>query len=602
NASGNLGNAHGRIEAWGGDASLAAADVDNQAGTLYAQGALTLSAGSLDNRGGVVGAAGIDFGLRGALRNAQGLLESAGSLAIRSASLDNQGGQLRALGTSGETRLTVAGLFDNRAGVLESANHGLALAIGSLGNQGGALRHAGSGEFALDLARLAEGGGEIISLGGLTLSADTWHNDNVLQAGRLTLDIGTFSQGATGQLLARDSLLGKGGNWSNDGLLASDGTLSLELSGRYGGTGQLSSLGDLTLAAATLELPEAARISGGGLTRVSASTLLENHGRLTSAGDLQLRAATLNNHGTLGGSGTLALYAPNLLNENGLIFSGEDMGLYVDTFVNRYADVYSLGGIELAKDSQEQRANLFENISGTVESMGDMRLSVNELINRKDVFEFDYKLVSGKVTIIYDDYCDNKHCEVDYRVNEVYGVGVTQDSASSSLSSGGSLDFVGSSFDNRFSSVSSGGDIIIAADNLWNTGAAGGSEREYRYYIYTKYDSYYHRFISNMRKYNSYNDPQSSSYDPGVMPLSSFALGSLRSSKVVETSGSVVSNAVIQAGGNVDIQATQHLENGLVRVGEVIDRGANRAVETNITESVANTPRITSQLPPDLSQ
>ncbi len=68
-------------------------------------------------------------------------------------------------------------------------------------------------------------GGELTTNGLLDIRASEWTNSSVLQAGRLNLDIGTFRQTAEGKLLAVQSFTGRGGDWSNDGLLASDGSL-----------------------------------------------------------------------------------------------------------------------------------------------------------------------------------------------------------------------------------------------------------------------------------------------------------------------------------------------------------------------------------------
>ncbi|HFP6612168.1 TPA: hypothetical protein ACHJ3D_006367, partial [Pseudomonas aeruginosa] len=70
---------------------------------------------------------------------------------------------------------------------------------------------------------------ELTTNGLLDIRASEWTNSSVLQAGRLNLDIGTFRQTAEGKLLAVQSFTGRGGDWSNDGLLASDGSLRLDL-------------------------------------------------------------------------------------------------------------------------------------------------------------------------------------------------------------------------------------------------------------------------------------------------------------------------------------------------------------------------------------
>jgi filamentous hemagglutinin len=299
------------------------------------------------------------------LNNGYGILESASTLSLAAASIDNQFGSLRALGSSGDTRIDATSL-DNRNGVIESANRNLRLNVANLQNSGGRILHVGTGDFGLNAAQVAGAGGDLSTNGLLSLTASSWTNSGVLRAGQLVLNVGTFTQTASGQLLAGQSFTGSGTNWVNHGLLASDGSFSLNLSGAYSGNGQLSSLGNLSLSAGSIDISSSARISGGGLTTVTSNGLLSNRGRLTSAGDLTVTASTLNNYATLGSAEKLRINAPTLLNENGLIFSGGDMTLRVDYFTNRYADVYSLGALSIAKNDQLAQAGTVENISATL--------------------------------------------------------------------------------------------------------------------------------------------------------------------------------------------------------------------------------------------
>ncbi|HCL3300036.1 TPA: S-layer family protein, partial [Pseudomonas aeruginosa] len=241
-------NQQGHLSALGGDNRIVTADFDNQGGGLYASGLLSLDGqrflnqGAAAGQGGKVGAGRIDFSLAGALANRFGQLESESELHLRAAAIDNSGGSLRALGRSGSTRL-VAGGLNNAYGVLESANQDLDLQLGSLANAGGRILHTGNGTFGLDSGQVIRAGGELTTNGLLDIRASEWTNSSVLQAGRLNLDIGTFRQTAEGKLLAVQSFTGRGGDWSNDGLLASDGSLRLDLSGGYRGNGRATSLG-----------------------------------------------------------------------------------------------------------------------------------------------------------------------------------------------------------------------------------------------------------------------------------------------------------------------------------------------------------------------
>ncbi|MDV7987298.1 hemagglutinin, partial [Pseudomonas paraeruginosa] len=323
-------NQKGHLSALAGDNRIITADFDNQGGGLYASGLLSVSGqrflnqGAAAGQGGKVGAGRVDFSLAGALANRFGQLESEGDLLLRAASIDNSDGSLRALGRSGSTRL-VAGELNNAYGALESANQDLDLQLGSLANADGRILHTGNGTFGLDSGQVIRAGGELTTNGLLDIRASEWTNSSVLQAGRLNLDIGTFRQTAEGKLLAVQSFTGRGGDWSNDGLLASDGSLRLDLSGGYRGNGRATSLGDFALNAASLDLGTAASLAGGANVTLGAGNLLVNRGRITAAGDLVASAASLNNYGTLGGGGRLRLNATSLRNERGLLFSGADM-------------------------------------------------------------------------------------------------------------------------------------------------------------------------------------------------------------------------------------------------------------------------------------
>jgi len=457
-ASGDLRNDGGSISATDGAATLTAAAVENGAGGIYAKnGSLKVIATSFSNQGsgttndqrGKVSAQQIDFSLSGALNNHFGLIESASTLSIEAASLSDSQGKLRAIGSTGESLIDV-GLLDNRSGLIEVGNAVLRLQLDDLKNTGGEIRHAGSANLALASARAIAAGGTLATSGELNISAQSWTNSGILQAARLLLNVNQFNQTTSGQLLAGESLIATGGSWTNNGLIASDGGLSLTLSGAYGGSGKLTSLSDLTLKAASLNLSSAGRISGGGLTDIDVDNILANSGKITSAKDLKVAAATLNNYGTLGSGENLRLSATNLRNDRGLIFSGEDMALRVDRFTNSYADVYSLGKLSLAKDDANNHSSLLENISATIESAADMSLRALFLVNRRDVIEVGERKVSGDIRYSCSN-CKGSHYDLWYNVYEVYERYVIANSPSASLVSGGKLSIDGAGFANKSS-------------------------------------------------------------------------------------------------------------------------------------------------------
>ena len=597
-----LSNSQGQLIAQK-NLELGGGALSNRNGELLAAGELRAEAASLDNRSGILAANAIDVKLTGALNNDQGLIESSQALKLDVDSAHNHDGRLRALASSGTSEFQIGSLFDNGQGLVEIGNAAFVLSSGSLSNLGGTVRHLGTQGFELDLADLGNAGGRFTTNGELTLSADDWTNTSELQAERLTLNIGQFTQTSTGQLISRQSITATGDNWVNDGVIATDGALDLTLSGRYQGNGALRSLGDLTFKAASAEFGNDAQAKSGGNGRFELTGQLLNHGRLTAAQDMSLKLGSLDNHGTLGGSGLLRIEGDSLRNEQGLIFSGADMTLRGGSLTNYKGDIYSLGALSIAKDDSLRQLALLENISGTIESADEMSLAAKSLVNRKDVFTSTVSQLSGRMTLTGTDNCKGDHCEASYVVNEVFGLRITQDSARANLIAGGDLNFVGGSFDNRFSTVSAGGDIDLDTVSFRNTGAAGGETRYYDYYVYTKSRPDYYGLLTNIDRYNAYHDPASASYDPSAMPLGSFAIGSIRHSSIVQTSGGGdVANAVIQAVGKVEIKGSQTLENSLIRPGEQIDQGPIRVGQTTVISDVKPVATLNAQLPRDLQQ
>ncbi|MDH1629787.1 hemagglutinin repeat-containing protein [Pseudomonas mosselii] len=504
--SASLDNNGGRIAALGGDALIRTGQLDNRDGGISAGGLLKVTGTSLLNggnaRGEMVGQR-IELGLNGALDNRGGVVESASTLAITAASLDNQGGQLRAVGTSGKSQFAIGGLFDNRNGQVEIGSSDLTLGAGLLQNVGGKVLHAGKGVFDIDTANLTRAGGSLSTRGGLTLTADSWTNASVIQAGRLTVNVNNLTQTAGGQLLALDSLVGNGGNWSNDGLIASDGTLSLSLGGNYGGNGRVSSLGTLGLSAAQMTLGANGSVTGVGNTTINIAGLLNNQGRLSTAGDLLINAGSVNNLGTLGGNQLVRVTTGSLRNDHGLLFSGGDMQLYADSLTNFYGDVYSLGGLRVARDGAGGLADLVDNVSGSLESAGDMRLNATNIQNRKEIFKTTgtpkWSAIGMRQTgqlaghMVLEEYYEKK---------------VEIDSPAGAIRAGRDLSVLGTRMENAASVITAGHDIAINVQDFINEGKALGTYSELKSFALP---NYYAKnawpFWSAVTTYNAAHDP-----------------------------------------------------------------------------------------------
>ncbi|MER1096909.1 two-partner secretion domain-containing protein [Pseudomonas aeruginosa] len=616
-------NQQGHLSALGGDNRIVTADFDNQGGGLYASGLLSLDGqrflnqGAAAGQGGKVGAGRIDFSLAGALANRFGQLESESELHLRAAAIDNSGGSLRALGRSGSTRL-VAGGLNNAYGVLESANQDLDLQLGSLANAGGRILHTGNGTFGLDSGQVIRAGGELTTNGLLDIRASEWTNSSVVQAGRLNLDIGTFRQTAEGKLLAVQSFTGRGGDWSNDGLLASDGSFRLELSGGYRGNGRATSLGDFALNAASLDLGNAASLAGGANVTLGAGNLLVNRGRITAAGDLVASAASLNNYGTLGGGGNLRLNAPALLNERGLLFSGADMTLRAGDITNLYGDVYSLGRLDIARDDAGNRAASLRNLSGVIESGKDFSLRASLIENRRAVLESKSGLYTAKmeqtacIEGVNAGDCSGKRNAI-WTITQRDKTEVTASSAMGQLLAGGDFAIDGGTLNNLSSLIGSGGNLTANLEVLDNQGLETGELETIRV-LRTARGGDIGGIDQKSRNFTNLYWYQSANFDPARAGEIPAALNAILSDWSFEyefpskgptpiSSGDQSYAAVIQAAGDVTVNASTRIDNGVTRPGYTFVGSGRQVGDSAVGGSgVSVVVPLTSQLPPDLAR
>ncbi|MFI8223162.1 filamentous hemagglutinin N-terminal domain-containing protein [Pseudomonas sp. NPDC085632] len=508
-----LDNNGGRISAQAADAVITTAGFDNRNGVLYAKGLVSVSGTGLDNGAGQIAAERIDFGLSGALNNGAGVIESNTQLSIRAASVNNQNGRLRSLGNSGKTEFQIGGQIDNRNGVLETANTDMTVNVGSFLNGGGQLNHVGRGRFDISTANVMGAGGSITTGGLLELNADTWNNSSVIQAGRLNVNVRQFSQAANGKLLASDLLQVRGGNWINDGLIASDGLIDMQLSGAYSGNGRLSSQRGTYLSAAQMNLGAAGSFAAGATSTISVGGQLINAGRITSSEDLTVNAGSLANYGTLGAAQNLNINTSSLLNDRGLIFSGNDMTLSVGNLTNQNGDFYGLGNVTINGYGTAQ-ASQVSNLSGSMESGKTFKIDAANFANRTSgddgtqSFALNRKLVSGFIGVQCGD-CSGGTYDVNLIAHEVFEGGQDNDTtASSLLTAGGDFIFNGGEFLNSKSTLSASGNITINANNMRNVGAVSGSIERTRIFRTGAIDlGSFNVFMPEVVAYNQRNNP-----------------------------------------------------------------------------------------------
>ncbi|MCU7241399.1 DUF637 domain-containing protein, partial [Pseudomonas peradeniyensis] len=666
-ALGGLDNSSGRLAAQAGALDVRTANLNNRGGSLFALGQLGIDAIDLDNGGnGQIAGQSVEFGLRGSLINTGGIIESDSRLGLSAAGLNNQGGQLRTLGSAGGTRLQLTGALDNRGGVLEIANQDLSLQSAGFFNAGGRLVHGGAGTFDIGLANLGGAGGEIVTLGGLTLNAASWTNSSVIQAARLTVNVGELVQTGSGQLLASESLVGTGTNWSNDGLIASNGSLALALSGRYAGGGRATSLGALSLDAGSIDLASSGTLAGAGnVTLGGAGSLaaLGNLGRVTAGQTLKINAGQLVNSGTLAGSGGLQLTASGITNQGGgLIFSGAAMQVATDNLNNTLADLYGIGDIAIGGLLPGSRATLIRNLSGQMQSLGNFSLNATQVVNERNNFNVNREVISSALGIrcysctsprLGITRSDPSHYVLVEQIRTSAPTGA--DAVAASITSGKDLHISGSRFTNSNSQVAASGNISIVVDTFENQGSAVGNFTSFKYldasvntvemYAYNRYnDAQYaydfwflnadgqasrmlpHSFrccgppreqsnwlnfgsvaVQSWRGSDYYNRNYRapSLYAQGVRAEAPAAVkgANVFGEKIIAGDAQTYLPAIIQAGGNVSITAATRLSNGVEQAWNAPGANAGRTLDTRTAATFTRTVVAPNrQLPPDLAQ
>ncbi|WP_236250282.1 DUF637 domain-containing protein [Pseudomonas cichorii] len=420
----------------------------------------------------------------------------------------------------------------------------------------------------------------------------------------------------------------------------------MTLTGKYASNGQATSLGRLGLSAANVEVLGAGRIAGAADVQVRSDGVLLNQGRITSARDLTLTANSLTNNGTMGSAGKLDLVSQVLRNEGAssgdqsLISSGGDMRLLVGDFTNRFATVYSLGGLLVARDAALNRSNRIDNISATLQSSGAMGLYGTTISNRKDAFSVSEQVLSGTITYQCLN-CKGRHYDFFYYVTEEIARSVQADSASSSINAGGALKVQSSLFENKHSTVSAASSIDISTDNFNNEGASTESvlrTRQFRNPDDAEGSDVWLDMVSKggvIAEYAKYNSKTQFLYfdtwsdgdgwemlvplnagsqdtgqaNPFYRPNSGYAVPAhiltywLYDSWETQTNTGVAANAVIQAGGAVNIAASKNLGNGVTRQNTGYSSLALNAANTQTGSQInPNTASINAQLSPDLAQ
>ena len=410
----------------GGAMSLAAGDLDSRAGVVHAQGDLVARMGVVDNTSGsrfggatnvrldatslrnsgstLQAGQNLTAALSGDADNTAGLIVAGGTLDLSADTIANRNtasaNSSAVLGLQGGVVTLNASRVDNTAGLVAADTHiGIAgIGVGStLDNSGGSVSSAGGISVAVDTVTIT--GGTLLSGTNQTISANKMTGDGrVLSQGDLTI------------ALQQD--------FDHSGEITANGKADIGTAGTLTNRSKIQA-GDLTVRGANVDNTVTGEITGGR-THVIASNTVQNRG-LIDGGETRIDAATLDNVGTGRIYGNhIALRAGTVNNREetigaetkaATIAARERLDIGAGTLNNREqalifsggsgADALNIGGALDADGHAGGRAGFVHNASATIESLGGLTIATTRLLNSNEHFATQEVQVGGPTEVFY---------------------------------------------------------------------------------------------------------------------------------------------------------------------------------------------------------
>ncbi|MCS8659908.1 DUF637 domain-containing protein, partial [Pseudomonas aeruginosa] len=310
--------------------------------------------------------------------------------------------------------------------------------------------------------------------------------------------------------------------------------------------------------------------------------------------------------------------APALLNERGLLFSGADMTLRAGDITNLYGDVYSLGRLDIARDDAGNRAASLRNLSGVIESGKDFSLRASLIENRRAVLESKSGLYTAKmeqtacIEGVNAGDCSGKRNAI-WTITQRDKTEVTASSAMGQLLAGGDFAIDGGTLNNLSSLIGSGGNLTANLEVLDNQGLETGELETIRV-LRTARGGDIGGIDQKSRNFTNLYWYQSANFDPARAGEIPAALNAILSDWSFEyefpskgptpiSSGDQSYAAVIQAAGDVTVNASTRIDNGVTRPGYTFVGSGRQVGDSAVGGSgVSVVVPLTSQLPPDLAR
>lgn len=386
-ATGNLNNQDGTIGAKS-DITLHTTSLDNRAGgRVLSEQAIALNLARLENNEGQIQSLGdlMVNAVSGVIDNTLGLMRSGATVTLNAASLINRNTQAAGKGIEGQEVAIISQQLDNAQGVVISGDTLHITHAETLDNTQGELSAAGTLSLTGEALHILNTDGIVIGGENVTLEADSLTGD--------------------GQVLSLgDMMIRTQQNFNNVGDVIANGNMTFTTPGSVTNSGNLLTGAKLDLSAASLLNTASGEIAAGA-TWQTVSSSLSNYG-LIDGSQTWLKADTLTNAGTgrlYGDHLSLQATTLNNLAQDGTaatIAGRQRVDIGAGTINNRdHALIYSDGVLAIGGRVDENgfatgQAQTLNNHSATIESAGDMALSVSQLNNINDHFSTEVEWIS----------------------------------------------------------------------------------------------------------------------------------------------------------------------------------------------------------------
>ncbi len=578
------------------------AKLDNSQGYVASGKALEISANQTENSAGLL-TAGENLKIQGIgqnqlLNNQSGQISSMGNMQLNIEQIKNQGKQNAGDANSQiivSNQLTInSKQLDNQNSQGDDANTqgihagSLDLTADMVNNQSGEILSRQDANLKIS-QQLNNQSGRINSVNALNIQGDALAIDNAkgqLLAGS-NLDIKAKSLAGDGQVLSlgdAEIQLKESYQQSVDGQLQANNNLSLSTEADIINDGKINAGNKLELKAANISNTADASIESHD-TNLVAKGQINNTG-LINGDYTTLKADTVNNIGTGRMYGTDvaigAVTLNNLPDASGkapIIASRGDMNLGVKVLNNlantadyaSQAQIFSAGGLYLGGALDDQRkatgqADVINNESATIESLGDMRLSAKQInninkhfttelveVDRQDNLEkfywgwynFDGTKIRGMNP--KEDWSKYTYSEIIYETQ-------TLESAPGQIKAGGNMLLIADNIMNDKSQILAGGELKVEGGTIHSDDTKGirkvvdkGTQE-----LYWKYESH---------DYNPFEISSETGIDLSIaQAIGHYALNQ-ENKPIEDVSGSKTADVVIAQDANDDINALKAIGN-----------------------------------------